>query len=193
MSNTCPVTSDRKDAATGEAQSGHGSRVPRHPPAFTLIEIMIVVAILGLVAAMGVPSILQSLRKDGMRKAVSDVKDALDNARSRAIFSGQNTEVVFHPLERSIGSTVLPNGVDIAMLDINLLDYGCDVQEAIDMPRGLHYDGHYQLEDGVPAQIVAGLEQLGHRTTPVASPLGWVAGGRTRPVRPAPCGCTGSR
>ena len=33
----------------------------------------------------------------------------------------------------------------------NMLDYGCDVQEAIDMPRGLHYEGVYQLEDGVPA------------------------------------------
>ena len=22
----------------------------------------------------------------------------------------------------------------------NILDYGCDVQEAIDMPRGLHYE-----------------------------------------------------
>jgi len=32
----------------------------------------------------------------------------------------------------------------------NILDYGCDVQEAIDMPRGLHYEGVYQLEDGVP-------------------------------------------
>jgi hypothetical protein len=27
-------------------------------------------------------------------------------------------------LERSVGSTTLPDGVDIAMLDINLLDYG---------------------------------------------------------------------
>ena len=25
----------------------------------------------------------------------------------------------------------------------NMLDYGCDVQEAIDMPRGLHYEGVY--------------------------------------------------
>jgi prepilin-type N-terminal cleavage/methylation domain-containing protein len=92
--------------------------------AFTLIEVMIVVAIIGLVAAMGVPSILQALRKDGMRKALSDVKEDLDNARARAIVSGQTTEVVFNPLQKSIGSTALPDGVDIAMLDINLLDYG---------------------------------------------------------------------
>jgi gamma-glutamyltranspeptidase / glutathione hydrolase len=54
----------------------------------------------------------------------------------------------------------------------NLLDYGCDVQEAIDMPRGLHYENVYQLEDGVPADIVEGLRKLGHQTTGVTSPLG---------------------
>jgi prepilin-type N-terminal cleavage/methylation domain-containing protein len=100
------------------------SRVTRQPPAFTLIEMMIVVAIIGLVAAMGMPSILQALRKDGMRKTMSDVRQTLGDARARAIYSGQITEVVFHPLVKSIGSTTLPDGVDIAMLDINLLDYG---------------------------------------------------------------------
>jgi gamma-glutamyltranspeptidase / glutathione hydrolase len=54
----------------------------------------------------------------------------------------------------------------------NMLDYGCDVQEAIDMPRGLHYEGVYQLEDGVPAAIVEGLKKLGHKTTSVVGPLG---------------------
>lgn len=54
----------------------------------------------------------------------------------------------------------------------NMLDYGCDLQEAIDMPRGLHYEGVYQLEDGVPAEVVEGLRKLGHKTTSVISPLG---------------------
>jgi prepilin-type N-terminal cleavage/methylation domain-containing protein len=99
--------------------------------AFTLIEIMIVVAIIGLIAAMGVPSILQTLRKDGMRKAVGDVKDALDNARTRAILSGKTTEVVFRPLDKSVGSTPLPDNVDIAMLDVNLLDYGASEEARV--------------------------------------------------------------
>src|SRR3954451_11455422 len=54
----------------------------------------------------------------------------------------------------------------------NILDYGCDVQEAIDMPRGLHYEGVYQLEDSVPAEIVEGLKKLGHKTTSIVGPLG---------------------
>src|ERR1700710_2390559 len=54
----------------------------------------------------------------------------------------------------------------------NMLDYGCDVQEAIDMPRGLHYEGSYQLEDSVPAAIVEGLQKIGHKTSRVVGPLG---------------------
>src|SRR2546429_1500549 len=78
------------------------------------------------------------------------------------------------------GRAVMPFGVmggqyqpvgQVHMLT-NMLDYGCDVQEAIDMPRGLHYEGVYQLEDSVPADIVAGLQKLGHKTTRVISPLG---------------------
>ena len=128
--------------------------------AFTLIEIMIVVAIIGLIAAMGVPSILQTFRKEGMRKAVNDVMDLCSDARARAILHGRTTEVVFHPAEKRLeiadgppdespapmtgaprndsgttppmpsspsntkGSVVLPGSVDIAMLDINLLDFG---------------------------------------------------------------------
>jgi prepilin-type N-terminal cleavage/methylation domain-containing protein len=126
--------------------------------AFTLIEIMIVVAIIGLIAAMGVPAILQTLRKEGMHKAVSEVHTLLNDARAWAILRGRTTEVVFHPAEKRLEiadapadaspaplagasmnnsestprpslpiaqeSVVLPDNVDIAMLDINLLDFG---------------------------------------------------------------------
>ena len=54
----------------------------------------------------------------------------------------------------------------------NILDYGCDVQEAIDMPRGLHYEGAYQLEDSVPSGIVEGLKKIGHKKSSVVGPLG---------------------
>lgn len=101
---------------------------------------MIVVAIIGLIAAMGVPSILQTFRKDGMRKAVSDLMDVCAEARTRAILQNQKTAVVLYPLERRFGvdgaaggkntssgrvtSATLPDGVEFAMVDINLQDYG---------------------------------------------------------------------
>jgi len=69
---------------------------------FTLIELMIVVAILGLIAAMGVPSMLQSFKKEGMRKAVSDVMDVCSKAREQAIMSGRTKMVVFHPHDKRL-------------------------------------------------------------------------------------------
>jgi type II secretion system protein H len=106
---------------------------------FTLIEIMIVIAIIGLVAAMGLPTLNQSLRKEGMRKALGDLTDVCAAARGRAILSGQTMAVKFYPGERRfevegggaggsgstyVTSSVLPVGVEFAMLDINLQDFG---------------------------------------------------------------------
>jgi len=96
--------------------------------AFTLIEIMIVVAIIGLIAAMGIPSLLQMLRKEGMRKAVSDVTDLLGEARANAILKNQNAYVAFRPadnrLDSSIGKSVtLPDGIAMEAIGINLMDF----------------------------------------------------------------------
>ncbi len=96
--------------------------------AFTLIEIMIVVSIIGLVAAMGLPSMLQMLHKDGMRKAVEDVTKLLGDARADAILNNKNTTVSFRPadnrLDSSIGKSVtLPDGVAMEAIGINLLDF----------------------------------------------------------------------
>lgn len=104
--------------------------------AFTLIEIMIVVAIIGLLAAMGMPSLAKALQKEGMRKAVSDVQDVFFTARERAIISNQKVAAVFYPKERRFEveggggghsgkttSATLPAGVEFAMLDIFRQDY----------------------------------------------------------------------
>lgn len=54
----------------------------------------------------------------------------------------------------------------------NILDYGMDLQEAIDLPRGLHYEGVYQLEGGIPEATLRGLAALGHKTVRHPDPLG---------------------
>jgi prepilin-type N-terminal cleavage/methylation domain-containing protein len=132
------------------------SQLSRHSPiglrlsrAFTLIEIMVVVAIMGLILATGIPSIYRIWNREGMRQAVIDVLEVLSHARAQAIFSGSPVEVVFFPLERrfQIGgapqvadddlfavaqpqpasksgqSGSFPDGIAIEMLDVNLQEY----------------------------------------------------------------------
>lgn len=96
--------------------------------AFTLIEIMIVVAIIGLMAAISAPVLLAMLQKDGMRKAVGDVKDLLGDARAQAILKGATTDVSFRPadnrVDSSIGKSVtLPDGIAMEAIGINLMDF----------------------------------------------------------------------
>lgn len=96
--------------------------------AFTLIELMVVVAIIGLMAAMGLPSMLRMVQKDGMRKAVSDVTELLTDTRADAILKGHTADVSFHPadnrLDSSIGKSVtLPDGVAMEAIGINLMDF----------------------------------------------------------------------
>lgn len=118
---------------------------------FTLIEIMVVVAILGVILTIGIPSIYHMTKKEGMRKAVSDVWEVCNNARAQAIFRGSPVDLVFYPTERrfQIGGSgasqseagaafveskpaaqsgdgvagQFPEDVFIEMLDINLLEY----------------------------------------------------------------------
>jgi gamma-glutamyltranspeptidase / glutathione hydrolase len=103
------------------------------------------------------------------------------------------------------GRAVMPFGVmggqyqpvGHTRLVTNVLDYGMDVQEAIDHPRGMHYEGIYQLETGVPDTVVRGLQALGHKTVSVEEPHGggqavwidWERGTLTGGTDPRKDGC----
>lgn len=136
----------------------------RRPGAFTLIEIMVVVAILGLVVSLGVPAMMKAMQKEGMRKALSDIEDVCFNARQRAIYSRQKTSVLFIPRENKfsvegagggpqngkVTSATLPDGVRFELLYIFRRDFTesewarvffypdgtCDEVEIVLMGRG---------------------------------------------------------
>ena len=70
--------------------------------AFTLIELMIVIGIMAVIVAMGIPMVYSALHKGGLNKAVNDVVEVLGTARRLAILQGTMTEVVFHPKNLSM-------------------------------------------------------------------------------------------
>jgi prepilin-type N-terminal cleavage/methylation domain-containing protein len=109
---------------------------------FTLMELMMVVAIMGLVLAMGIPSFLSVAREGPLRKAVNDVVEICGHARAQAILSGSTTEVVFHPRAGTVDygggvsrgavssrvglnpvkSTKFDHSVNVGLLIVNELD-----------------------------------------------------------------------
>ena len=109
---------------------------------FTLMELMMVVAIMGLVMAMGVPSILSVAHEGPLRKAVNDVVEICSHARAQAILSGTTTVVVFHPRagemnygsgvdrtamstrvgQKPVTSTKFDRSVNVGLLIVNELD-----------------------------------------------------------------------
>lgn len=84
----------------------HAPRTTHHVPrprwAFTLIEIMIVVGIMGLVLTMGVPIVYKVFHRAPLNQAVADIFEVLSNARARAIMQGKIVNVVFHPRENRL-------------------------------------------------------------------------------------------
>ena len=54
----------------------------------------------------------------------------------------------------------------------NHIDYGLDVQEALDLPRVLAFGGKVEAEQGVPLAVLDRLARLGHDPVRIAVPLG---------------------
>jgi prepilin-type N-terminal cleavage/methylation domain-containing protein len=75
------------------------STVSRPSRAFTLIELMVVIGIIGILVAMGIPSIYRVWHREAMSKAINEVQEVCSHARARAILQGVMTEILFHPRE----------------------------------------------------------------------------------------------
>jgi len=98
-----------------------------HVEAFTLIEIMMVVAILGLTLTMGIPSFVRVLKKEGMGKMERDLVQACQEARRSAIMNNKTTDLVLRPRDRTFSvpggfeSVTIPNDVVIEIMGVNFI------------------------------------------------------------------------
>jgi prepilin-type N-terminal cleavage/methylation domain-containing protein len=92
----------------GAAQiAGHGRR-KANARAFTLLELVVVVAVMGIILMMGIPAIRSATHRDPMAQAVVDFVNACQGsmehpgARSLAILRGKTMELRIFPQERRI-------------------------------------------------------------------------------------------
>lgn len=72
------------------------------PAGFTLVELMMVLAILGLIVGIGLPAVVGTIKKGPMRQAVSDLEEGFLKARMLAILTGQPAELVINAADGSL-------------------------------------------------------------------------------------------
>lgn len=81
---------------TRSSQIRRGARVrARAARGFTLLELVIVVAIGMILAGLATPIVVNTLRVYKMRSAVTTMTGLISNARYQAIFHGCKTQIVF--------------------------------------------------------------------------------------------------
>jgi prepilin-type N-terminal cleavage/methylation domain-containing protein len=82
----------------------------RNTLAFTLIEIMIVVGIMGIILTMSVPLVYKVFHRAPMAEALKNIQEVCSNARAQAIMQGKEVDVVFHPRDGriEISASALP-------------------------------------------------------------------------------------
>jgi hypothetical protein len=71
---------------------------------------LVVVAIVGIIVTMAIPSIYRQLHPESMQKAVNDVMEACHEARAHSILNGVVTELVIRPPDKQIEVVVGASG-----------------------------------------------------------------------------------
>ena len=80
-------------------------------------------AILGIITAIGIPSFARVLKKEGMRKAVSDFVEACSDARAKAILKQETMTLTIRPEDATFKSPSksyrFPDTVFIDFMGVN--------------------------------------------------------------------------
>ncbi len=89
--------------AAVSAQARDGPRAAQAVrPAFTLVELMVVIGIAAMIMAIGVPTAFRVIRKNILQQAISDITEACSEARAQAVLHGYPAELCIRPQDRTI-------------------------------------------------------------------------------------------
>lgn len=84
------------------------------PAGFSMVELLVVVGLIGIMAAFALPGIARYIRNYRIRGAVNEVATALQQARLRAVTANVNYGVLFLPLSDSTFRVVREDGAVLA-------------------------------------------------------------------------------
>ena len=115
---------------------------------FTLVEVLTVVAILGIVGAIAVPAMLSWLSNQGIQAAGRDLYGNLRKAQSTAIKENRNCAVRFDGVNGTEGYTVYvdsdrdfnfdPTGDDRLLAEVKWSQYrNVELDSLVDFPAGI--------------------------------------------------------
>jgi prepilin-type N-terminal cleavage/methylation domain-containing protein len=100
----------------------------RRPDGFTMIELMIVIAIIALTLSVGVPAMFRVAGKDSLRATTTGIMDACHFARAQAILTGTTQDLVIRPRDGTFtapGMTetvTIPQRIRVDELSVNFVD-----------------------------------------------------------------------
>jgi prepilin-type N-terminal cleavage/methylation domain-containing protein len=83
---------------------------PRSPLAFTLIELMVVLGIMALIMAIGVPIVYKASQRVPMSQAITGVIEVCSRARAQAVLQGREVDLIIYPRESrfEVGAAAAP-------------------------------------------------------------------------------------
>jgi len=99
-------------------------RSDRHyRPGFTVLELVIIVMILGLVSAIGIPRFSSTLDATMLQTGAAAIRTHLTHARQTAISTGRPTSIAFKPLTAAYSSSTVDFPAQPGrLIDVDLAD-----------------------------------------------------------------------
>ncbi|MDZ7925610.1 MAG: GspH/FimT family pseudopilin [Marinagarivorans sp.] len=133
---------------------------------FTLIELMVAVAVLAILISMAVPSFTAQIQRNKMRSTTADLIVAVAHARSEAVTRA--TTLYVHP--KTINNTAAwANGWCVSTLSSGCGVAGTTLIREFDGPRGISLIGSVTTAGAASASKPLEFNSLGHRNNSITA------------------------